>query len=100
MLSNDGPCAQALEREFADYAGLGRVLAASSGDVALTLAVAALQLPRGSEAVVPSFGYPSTIHALEWNGLKPRFVDVDGEDWCLHPDRVAHPRHPHVRHGL
>ncbi len=87
-LTNDGPAARELEKEFAAYGRLDRVLAASSGDVALTLALAALELPRGTEAVLPSFGYPSTVNAIEWNGLTPRFVDVDPDDWCLHAEQL------------
>lgn len=89
-LSNDGPCARAFEEAFARYSGCtGPVLAASNCDVALTLAVAALDLPRGGRAALPSFGFPSTVNALEWNGLEPHFVDVDPGDWCLHPEQLA-----------
>jgi dTDP-4-amino-4,6-dideoxygalactose transaminase len=89
MLSNDGPCARDFERAFADYSGgRGHVLAASNCDVALTLLLAALELPRGSRALVASFGFPSTMHALEWNGLRPHFVDVDAHDWCLHAEQL------------
>jgi dTDP-4-amino-4,6-dideoxygalactose transaminase len=28
------------------------------------------------------------VHALEWNGLKPHFVDVDESDWCLHAEQL------------
>jgi dTDP-4-amino-4,6-dideoxygalactose transaminase len=89
MLSNDGPCAREFEDRFADYGrGCGHVLAASSADLGLTLAIAALDLPRGSRGVLASFGFPSSIHALEWNGLRPHFVDVGAGDWCLHADRL------------
>ncbi|MHB8240407.1 MAG: DegT/DnrJ/EryC1/StrS family aminotransferase [Solirubrobacteraceae bacterium] len=89
ILSNDGPCVREFEEAFAAYSRLPfRPLAASSCDVALTLAVAALELPHGSRVLVPSLGFPSTVHALEWNGLKPHFVDVDEHDWCLHADQV------------
>jgi dTDP-4-amino-4,6-dideoxygalactose transaminase len=89
ILSNDGPCARAFEESFAEYSGgSGHVLATSSCDIALTLVVAALELAPGSRAVVPSFGYPSTVHALEWNGLLPQFVDVDPADWCLHAEQL------------
>jgi len=87
-LTNDGPCARELEAGFARYGRLEHVLAASSGDVALTLAVAALELPVGSSAILPSFAYPSTVNAVEWNGLQPRFVDVDPDDWCLHAEQL------------
>jgi dTDP-4-amino-4,6-dideoxygalactose transaminase len=88
-LSNQGPCATAFERAFADYrGGGGRVLCASSADAALTLALRALELPEGSRAVLPSLGFPSSVHALEWNRLRPCFVDVDAADWCLHPEQL------------
>jgi dTDP-4-amino-4,6-dideoxygalactose transaminase len=88
MLSNDGPCARAFEDAFVRYAGGGHALALSSADVALTLAIAALELPRGSRALLASFGFPSTMHALEWNGLQARFADVDAASWCLHVDAL------------
>jgi dTDP-4-amino-4,6-dideoxygalactose transaminase len=87
ILSNDGPCVGEFEAEFTNYSGSrGQVLAAANCDLALTLIVAALELPRGARAVLPSYGYPSSLHALQWNGLEAHFVDVDGDDWCLHAD--------------
>jgi dTDP-4-amino-4,6-dideoxygalactose transaminase len=88
-LSNDGPRTRAFEQAFAGYRrGGGHVLAASSCDLSLTLALAALELPRGARALLPSLGFPSTLHALEWNGLQPHFVDVDERDWCLHAEQL------------
>jgi dTDP-4-amino-4,6-dideoxygalactose transaminase len=89
MLSNDGPHARAFERSFASYSeASGTVLAASNCDVALTLLIASLELPHGAHAVLPSFSYPSLLHAVRWNGLRPRFVDVDPHDWCLHAEQL------------
>jgi dTDP-4-amino-4,6-dideoxygalactose transaminase len=89
MLSNHGPFASAFERAFATYGASGRrMLCASSADVALTLVLRALELPEGSSALLPSLGFPSTVHAVEWNGLRPSFVDVDAGDWCLHPEQL------------
>jgi dTDP-4-amino-4,6-dideoxygalactose transaminase len=39
--------------------------------------------------LVPSFTFASTLHALLWNGLEPRFVDVDPDSWCLTPESCA-----------
>jgi dTDP-4-amino-4,6-dideoxygalactose transaminase len=90
VLSNDGPCTRAFEESFAAYSRSTShaVLAASSCDIALTLLIAALELPRGARAVLPSLGFPSTVHALEWNGLRPQFVDIDPHDWCLHAEQL------------
>jgi len=89
MLSNDGPQARAFERAFARYSGVqGAVLAASNCDVALTLLVAAVGPARGTRAVLPSLSYPSLLHAVQWNGLRPYFLDVDPHDWCLHAEQL------------
>ena len=90
ILSNQGPCANAFEAAFASYTGVtGHVRCASSADLGLALAVRALGLPKGARALVPSLGFPSSVHALEWNGLRPQFVDVDAGDWCLHAEQLA-----------
>jgi dTDP-4-amino-4,6-dideoxygalactose transaminase/LPS sulfotransferase NodH len=89
MLSNHGPFAHDLELAFAHYrGGNGHVLCASNADAALTLVLRALQLPAGSRALVASLGFPSSVHAVEWNGLEPYFVDVDAHDWCMHPEQL------------
>lgn len=89
MLSNDGPCAQAMEAAFASYSGCaGTVLALASGDIALTLAVASLELAPGTRVALASFAHASTLNAVRWNGLAPYFIDVDADDWCVHPEHL------------
>lgn len=83
QLSNFGPLAQRFEALCSHYARLPHVRSVSSCDVGLTLAVRALGLEPGSRVIVPSFTFASTLHALLWNGLEPRFADVDPDGWCL-----------------
>lgn len=82
-VSNFGPAARELEAIARAYMGLEHVHAVANADLGLTLAIAALRLPRGARAVVPSFTFPSTLIALLWNGLTPVFADVDPGTWCL-----------------
>lgn len=88
MLSNFGSRAQRLEQLVRSYTGQEHAMAVSSCDVGLTLAVAGLGLAPGTEAIVPSFTFNSTLNALLWNGLRPRFVDVDPGTYCLDPESV------------
>jgi dTDP-4-amino-4,6-dideoxygalactose transaminase len=37
--------------------------------------------------IVPSFTFIATAHALEWQGIRPVFCDID-ETYCLDPARV------------
>ncbi len=77
MLSNFSTFAQLFEQRSQALLGTPRVRAVSSGDTGLVLALAALDLPKGSEAIVPSFTFNSTINAVLWNGLVPVFADID-----------------------
>lgn len=88
MLSNFGPLAVELEEQSRTYLGSRFLLSASSGDVALILAVRALGLPPGSRVIVPSFTFNSTVNAILWNGLRPVLVDIHPETFNLDPTRV------------
>jgi dTDP-4-amino-4,6-dideoxygalactose transaminase len=77
MLSNFGTFAQLFEQRAQAVIGSKRVRAVANGDTGLILALAALDLPKGSEAIVPSFTFNSTINAVLWNGLVPVFADID-----------------------
>lgn len=82
MLSNFGPLAQRLERMTTGYLGVeSRVVV--SGDIGLTLTIAALGIPKGAACLVPSFTFNSTINAVLWNGLHPVFVDIDPETFNM-----------------
>ena len=89
QLSNFGPMAVRFEEHCRAYTGLEHVRATSSCDIGLTLAVRALGLEPGTLVLVPSFTFASTLHALLWNGLEPRFVDVDPDTWCLTAESCA-----------
>jgi dTDP-4-amino-4,6-dideoxygalactose transaminase len=89
MLSNFGPLASALEEQSNRYLAAGHVLSASSGDVALILAIRALALPPGSRVLVSSFTFNSTVNAIIWNGCRPVFVDIDPETLNMDPSDAA-----------
>ena len=52
------------EQAFAEYQGSAYGLAVNSGTAALELALHALQLPRGSEVIVPAYTYMATATAV------------------------------------
>lgn len=79
MLSNFGPFARRFEDRAAHYIGNPHVAAIANCDLGLVIALAALDLPEGAPCLVPSFTFNSTINAILWNGLRPVFVDIDGE---------------------
>ena len=77
MLSNFGKYARLFEEKAQKYLGNPLTRAVVNCDVGLVLSVAALRLPEGSECLVQSFTFNSTINAILWNRLRPVFVDID-----------------------
>lgn len=71
-----------LEEEFGIWAGVDNCVACSSGTAALHLALEALQIPQGSEIVIPDFTMVACARAAVLAGLKPVFVDCRG-DLCI-----------------
>jgi dTDP-4-amino-4,6-dideoxygalactose transaminase len=86
ILSNDGPYAEAFEREILRLTGVQYCVATCNGTLALQLLAKAAGLT--GEVILPSFTFVATAHALEWIGLKPVFCDVDPKTHNLDPARV------------
>ena len=96
MLSNFASEAQRFEGLCRDYTGADHACCAANADLGLTLAVAALEIPEGSAVLLPSFTFNSTINAVIWNRLRPRFVDVHPDTFCLDPAAVERELGPDV----
>jgi perosamine synthetase len=76
-----GPQVETFERAIASRVGRRYAIAVSNGTVALSLALEALELKRGSAVLVPDLTWPSPGHAVLGLGLRPVLVDVDKATW-------------------
>lgn len=83
-----GENVQAFEQEFADFVGVAHCVGVASGLDALILAIDALDLPKGSEILVPSNTYIATIIAIIRNGLKPVMVEPDIQTYNINPHNI------------
>lgn len=88
-VSSEGSYLRRFEELWAAYCGMGHGIACANGTVALELAVAALDLPKGSEIILPSFTIISCAQAVVRNGCTPVFVDADPETWCMDVNAVS-----------
>jgi perosamine synthetase len=72
---------EGLEWEWAEFNGLdpAGMVACASGTAALHLALEALELPTGSEVIVPDFTMIACPRAVTMAGLRPVFVDCDDD---------------------
>lgn len=66
-----------LETEFANFIGTDGCVSVSTGTGALHVALEALQLPEGSEVIVPQYTMIATAWAVHYARLVPVFVDCD-----------------------
>lgn len=72
------------EQEFAAWNGPNfYAVGCANGTDAITLAAKALELPAGSEAIVPAMTFVATVEGLLQAGLKVRLADVDDGSWLL-----------------
>lgn len=85
-LTNRGPLVREFEEKLASYLGVRHCITICNGTVALEIAVRALGLE--GEVIVPSLTFIATPHALNWQGIKPVFCDVDPETACLDANEV------------
>src|SRR2546428_13248887 len=70
-----GPCIQAFERKFAAYHDIRYAITASHGRMAFYYVLRALNLPAGSEIVLPALTFWVVPEIARVIGLKPVFAD-------------------------
>ncbi len=72
-----GPKTRQFEETFSKRLRLPSFTLLNSGSNSLLMAVKLLDLPKGSEVILPSFTWISCAHSILLAGLKPIFCDVD-----------------------
>jgi perosamine synthetase len=73
----EGPRARAFQEAIRARVGARHVMFAPNGTLGLYLALLGLDLPRGSEILIPTFTFYGSAAAAVFAGLKPVFVDAD-----------------------
>ena len=79
----------AFEKEFAAYHNAAYALSVTNGTQAIELALAALDIGRGDEVIIPAFTFISTATAVLCAQATPVLVDVDADTYCLDPASFA-----------
>ena len=84
-----GPRVEQLERELSERIGIKHAIGCASGTDAILLSLKALELPPGSEVIVPTFTFFATAGAV-WNaGLKPVFCDIDAATFNMTAETIS-----------
>ena len=85
-LTNRGPLVIELEQKLQAYLEVDHVVLCANGTLALELAAQAAGL--SGEVIVPSFTFVASAHALQWQGLKPVFCDIDPLTYNIDPEAI------------
>ena len=72
-----GSAVNEFEEKFSKYCSVNYSVGCANGTDALYLALKTLNLPKGSEVIVPAMTWISTVLSIINCGLKPVLVDVD-----------------------
>lgn len=77
-----------MEKEAAAQLGVKYGLLANSGSSAGLLALQALELPKGSEVIIPAVTFPTIFNIILQCGLRPVAVDCEVGTYNLNLDEV------------
>lgn len=86
ILTNGGPIHQELEQALCEYLGVAHISLFTNGTIALVTALQALRIT--GEVITTPYSFVATAHSLQWNGIKPVFVDIDPATLNLDPARI------------
>ncbi|MEO6396594.1 MAG: DegT/DnrJ/EryC1/StrS family aminotransferase [Devosia sp.] len=82
-LTNAGPYHERLEAALSEYLGVPHVSLFNNGEIALVVALRALEL--SGDVITTPFSFVGTSSALLWSGLRPVFADIDPVTLNLDP---------------
>ncbi len=71
------------EKEFSEFLGAGYCVGVGNGTDAIEIAIESLDLPPGSEIIVPANSFIATAEAVTRQGHKVVFADVCPESYVL-----------------
>jgi UDP-4-amino-4,6-dideoxy-N-acetyl-beta-L-altrosamine transaminase len=83
-----GPEVELFESEIAEATGAKYCVAVCNATAALHIAVAALELERGSEGITSPNTFVASANCLAYNGHVPRFADIDERTYCIDPAQI------------
>lgn len=84
----EGPNAKLFLESIKDYTGSKYAVLAPNGTLGLFLALLSLDLPRGSEIIIPSFTFFASASSAVFAGLTPVFVDVEEDTYNIDVDEI------------
>lgn len=85
-LTNNGKYHQEFEQSLCKYMGVPYCNLVSNGTLGLVIALQALRIT--GEVITTPFSFVATTHALNWNGIRPVFCDIDEKTLNIDPGKI------------
>lgn len=80
-VTNNGQFVKKLQEELKQYLGVKNILLVCNGTLALQLAYKLLNLKNST--ITTPFSFVATVSSQVWEGLTPKFVDIDKETFNI-----------------
>lgn len=87
-ISSEGPFVEEFESKFSQYIGREYGISCSNGSAALDIAVAALELTKGDEVILPTFTIISPALSIVRSGAIPVLIDMDPKSWNMDVSKI------------
>ena len=84
----NGPEVTGFKAELEQYLDVKHVIPCANGTDALQIALMALGLKAGDEVITPSFTYIATTEVMALLGLKPVFIEVNPDTFCIDATKI------------
>lgn len=92
-----GKYVESFEKEFAEYQQAKYCVGVGNGTDALEIAIEALDLPKGSEIIVPANSFIASAEAVTRQGHKVVFCDCDENNYTISIDSLIKKITPNTR---
>jgi len=83
-----GPAVAQFEKTLCEITGAKYCVAVCNATAGLHIAVAALQLPSGSEGITSPNTFLASSNCLVYTGAKPTFADIDAKTFNISPSEI------------
>jgi CDP-6-deoxy-D-xylo-4-hexulose-3-dehydrase len=80
--------AHEFEKEFAKFLDMKHCILTNSGTSSNLLSVSALNLPKGTEALILATNFPTTLSVLIRNNIKPVFIDINPRTYNMDAEAI------------
>lgn len=87
-VSSAGSYVEQFESRLADYLGVSRAVATSSGTAALHVSLLAAGVSPGDEVIVSDLTFIAPANAVRYIGAWPVFIDADPEFWQMDSEKL------------